>query len=478
MINYIPAKPPGRRIYNSGGILLMTIVLIGLILLILLPLIAILHGMQTLLSRICFSLFFLLLWIPLSLFYDLATGFSFSIWCTCLFLILLSMLVIWKPFEVKRRKQLRVGISIIFVIAIGTDMGMQIYKDSVVRFSPDEGETSIYHYQPFNPGTKAVRLSEPSTLSFTDNLPRMDGATALYPVYAAFAQALYPEGQYSPHIEYTIPAESPEGSIASADTIPSALSYPTASDLGAFEVVSPVLCSRTSEAFQRLLNGDADIIFLMDISAAQRERAGELGIELEFTPIGREAFVFLVNSRNRISELSQDEIRGIYSGEITNWKQCGDGKISGRIDPYQRPEGSGSQTALESIMGNTPIMTPETEKVQGMMGGLYQSVASYRNYRNALGYSFRYYVLTMLGDDELNQVKLLAIDGIQPTQETIADGSYPFADSFYAITVSNREYVSEEELARAHNTGLLIEWILTKQGQEIIEKTGYVPVSF
>jgi len=65
------------------------------------------------------------------------------------------------------------------------------------------------------------------------------------------------------------------------------------------------------------------------------------------------------------------------------------------------------------------------------------------------------------------QIKLLAIDGIVPSTETIQNNSYPFSGFFYAITLGNE----------TENTKLFIEWILSEQGQYLIEKTGYVSLS-
>jgi phosphate transport system substrate-binding protein len=62
--------------------------------------------------------------------------------------------------------------------------------------------------------------------------------------------------------------------------------------------------------------------------------------------------------------------------------------------------------------------------------------------------------------------KLLAIDGVYPSNETIADESYLFANNFYAVTNG----------PPAGNVKKLIDWILTDEGQYLIKKTGYVPL--
>jgi phosphate transport system substrate-binding protein len=84
----------------------------------------------------------------------------------------------------------------------------------------------------------------------------------------------------------------------------------------------------------------------------------------------------------------------------------------------------------------------------------------------------------MLKDAERRKIKLLDIDGVAPTAETIADGSYPFSDCFYAASVANPKAATEWEKARAENAKKLIEWINSPQGRELVEKTGYVSMNY
>lgn len=125
--------------------------------------------------------------------------------------------------------------------------------------------------------------------------------------------------------------------------------------------------------------------------------------ELHLTPIGREAFVFFVNSRNPVEGLTVEQIQGIYTGQITNWNQVG-GKNQ-PIRPFQRLENSGSQSALLRLMDGLPLIEPEKEDRVGGMGGIIQQVASYRNYKNSIGFSFRFYASEMAAND---QIRLLA----------------------------------------------------------------------
>ena len=155
--------------------------------------------------------------------------------------------------------------------------------------------------------------------------------------------------------------------------------------------------------------------------------------------------MFIVNANNPVSDISLDQIKGIYSGKITNWKELGGKNIP--IAAMRRNKNSGSQTALEKIMGDTPIKPDYT----ALFG-------------SPIGFSFRYYVTGMLAE---GGVKILTINGIEPTTETIADGSYPVSGNLYAIY---RKGETNENVYKA------VDFMLSPEGQKIVEKSGYIPV--
>ena len=336
-------------------------------------------------------------------------------------LVALFIFIIW--YRQKRRIVfLLLAVEIICVILVAVPLGIDIYKENIPVV--DDGGDILYQYNPTYEYNKIVTLPEPSTLTITSDLPSLDGATALYPVYAAFAKAIYP-------------------------------SRALAND-------KLLACTTTTTAYERLIAGDVDMIFVAAASAAQMQAAADAGVELIFTPIGREAFVFFVNSKNPVEDITIEQIRGIYSGEITEWRQLGVSGL-GKIRAFQRDEGSGSQTALQKLMEGRTLMEPtEKDRINGM-GGIIIRTADYRNYKNAIGYSFRFYSTEMVKN---NQIKLLKIGGVAPTRENIINGSYPICSTFYAVTTAK----SNPKCAD------IIEWILSEQGQYIIEETGYVGI--
>ena len=322
-------------------------------------------------------------------------------------------------------------------IGCGAYCAFGLWRSSVPTV--DDRDLLLWQYEPFSEGTKAVSLEEQSTLRFhREDLLRLDGATALYPVYAGFVQAVYPQG------EYPLYDNTSEG-------------------------YGSVTCSGTVNAYERLITGRTDLIFAAAPSQEQLEMARRAAKELHLTPIGREAFVFFVNSRNPVEGLTVEQIQGIYTGQITNWNQVG-GKNQ-PIRPFQRLENSGSQSALLRLMDGLPLIEPEKEDRVGGMGGIIQQVASYRNYKNSIGFSFRFYASEMAAND---QIRLLALDGVSPTKESIRDGSYPIADSFFAITAAPIGAPDPRE--SNPNLNAFLDWILSEQGQQIVEDSGYVSI--
>lgn len=290
-------------------------------------------------------------------------------------------------------------------------------------------------YRPFSSDAIA-RLDEAATLRFAaddGHLPRVDSATALLPLASSFVTATYPEEATTVGWEVDDPLDA------------------------TFQY------NNSSEGFYALVDGDVDVFFGAKPDEAQMAYAQEQGVEFEYTPVGREGFVFLVNAANPVSSLTVEQVKGIYSGQITNWKEVGG--VDEPIIAYQRNQGSGSQSMMVRFMGDVSLADPPSNWVASGMGGLVSAVADYDNRHGAIGYSFRYYVTDLVGDYD---VKLLAIEGVEPALEHIEDGTYPITGEFYATT---RKGDDDANLAR------LLEWVTGEQGQELVEKSGYARLS-
>ncbi|MDR2502861.1 MAG: substrate-binding domain-containing protein, partial [Deltaproteobacteria bacterium] len=296
----------------------------------------------------------------------------------------------------------------------------------------------VWQYMPFALHNKLVQPDAPPSLRLTGVHPRLDGAIAALPVYAAAAQALYTG------VETNRSVDTPND--------------------GREHIRDLVHCNNTREAFQRLLEGEADIFFGAAPSPEQMAELRKRGLTPLLTPLAREAFVFFVHRDNPLTGLSLEQIQAIYSKRITNWRQIDPALPHERILAFQRPEGSGSQSAMRAlVMRDIPLAAPLREEYAGGMGELIQAVAEYRNYANSLGYSFRWYATEQYPSQD---IRFLAVNGVLPTPENIRSGSYPLTGSLLALSCRPLS-----PAARA-----LLNWLTGAEGQALIAKVGYVPL--
>lgn len=229
------------------------------------------------------------------------------------------------------------------------------------------------------------------------------------------------------------------------------------------EAMAQVEHTKTHTSFQRLLDGEVDLIFTVPISEEQQGMADEAGVELISVPVAKEGFVFVVNKDNPVESLTQQQIRDIYSGEITNWSEVGGNDAE--IIPYQRNSDSGSQNYMVEFMGDAPLTEAQTELYITGMGGLMDRIALYDNSVNAIGYSVYSYAAQMYAND--NEVKFIAVDGVAPTKETMADDSYPLCSRTYIMHTDKADDITRE----------FADWAASDEGQLCVLRSGYLPVN-
>ena len=307
-----------------------------------------------------------------------------------------------------------IGLVILFFAGLDIAIYQLFIKRVISHHSPGMQKMSVEvsDYVPFS-GSENI-YSVRGEVELEGDLPTIDGAAALLPIYAGFVESIYPE----------------DSVIFNGES---------------YDDQSAMHYTNTRGAYKDIVDGKADLIICVAPSEEQLAYAAQNGVELEMVEIGKDAFVFIVNSDNPVSDISVEQIRGIYSGEITNWKELGGPNVP--IAAMRRNEGSGSQSALENLMGGTPIVADYT----ALFG-------------SPIGFSFRYYVTGMLAE---GGVKMLSVNGVEPDIENIASGAYPVTSSIYAVY---RKGESNENVYKA------VDFMLSKDGQDIVEKSGYIPV--
>ncbi len=291
----------------------------------------------------------------------------------------------------------------------GTDQAKQI---DVAMFLPHESASDLPKID--------------SSLHLTDDLPILDGAAALVPVYASIIHNVYPEGS----VTYEGGAFSDDNYYGENFAADSKMQY-----------------KNTVRGYKAIADGDTDILFCASPSKEQIEYAESVGADLVYVPVGLEAFVFFVSQNNPVEELTTAQIRSIYGGDITNWKDVGGADRI--INPVTRLKGSGSQSAMDKFMKDTAIAPKSPLALFGA----------------SIGFSFRYYMDGIVANDG---VKMLSLNSVYPSADNIRNRTYPIIAEFYAIYRSDNDNP---------NIPILIDWILSDEGQNLIERCGYVRIN-
>ena len=278
---------------------------------------------------------------------------------------------------------------------------------------------------------------EAIALGFDQAMPVIDGSTSTYPYTSVLYGRLFQN--YSAHPAY------------------------------------PAKHSKSHASYERLINGEVDVLFAAtEASNELEEQARAAGVELEYIPIAYDAMVFFTNEENPVQGLTIEQLQDIYArNAYDNWNQVGG--PDARLLPYCRNTDSGSHALMERlILDGGALSLSEgllAESVSTAMQTALTDVASALETDPAgyaIGYSVYYYYRNaemMMGDVTENRLHLLAVDGVTPSDETIADGSYPLSSYNYIVL---RAGEPEDSPARR-----LASFMLTEAGQEVVVNAGF-----
>ena len=171
--------------------------------------------------------------------------------------------------------------------------------------------------------------------------------------------------------------------------------------------------------------------------------------------------MFIVNTENPVGNLTREQIVGIYTGRIKNWKDLGGAPEP--IQPYQRNRNSGSQEKMEKLVmkGRKMVKAPPLQTPIAMIGPF----NAIRHDERGIGYSDLYYDTFMT---HLPEVTTIGIEGVVPNKRTIRDRSYPFVSEVYVAWIG--------DTPRANPARSVRDWLLSDEGQSVVAESGYVPI--
>lgn len=205
----------------------------------------------------------------------------------------------------------------------------------------------------------------------------------------------------------------------------------------------------TGAGIQSLAAGRCDVA-MTSRQMTPEERAKMPGNVTE-TLIGYDGLCF-VSHKSGVYEISQEQLQGIYNGNITNWKELGGNDQE--ILPIVREGGSGTQDMfLKDVMGDKKAECP---------GALIQAYSSaevkliVKATPGAIGF---------VGYSFINGVSNMAYNGVFPTEETIKDKKYSISRSMYFYTLENA----------SNETKAFVQYAISPEGQKLEMKAGFIP---
>lgn len=168
--------------------------------------------------------------------------------------------------------------------------------------------------------------------------------------------------------------------------------------------------------------------------------------------IALDAVCVIVNSSNTVEELTLEQVKNIFKGEITNWSEVGGPNLE--IVVYTRESTSGTYETFES-----KVMKPDNITLNALTktsnGEMAQAISGNRN---GIGYVGIGYLSGSSG------IKALKINGVTPTIETVQNGTYPISRFLYMITKGQPEGLTKD----------FIDFVKSPAGQKIVEEHGFV----
>jgi phosphate transport system substrate-binding protein len=208
-----------------------------------------------------------------------------------------------------------------------------------------------------------------------------------------------------------------------------------------------------------LINGGTDIC---DASRPMKDTEKALvrnrrGAEVEEMPVALDGVAIYVHQSSSVQSLTQAQLKGIYTGRITNWRDIG-GKDQ-KIVPYSRENNSGTYVFFkEHVMGNEDF----AREIQTLPGTA-AVVNAVSKDPASIGYGGAAYAQ---GIRELPVRRDDRSEPVAPSLQTVQTGQYPLSRNLYFYTVG----------APSGDVKLFIDWVLSPEGQKICEAVGYYPV--
>lgn len=189
-----------------------------------------------------------------------------------------------------------------------------------------------------------------------------------------------------------------------------------------------------------------------DLGMSSRDLKDEEAANLDETQIAIDGIAVVTNTENKVKDLTMNQVKDIFTGKITNWKEVGGDDA--QIVVVSREEGSGTRDGFQEIVGfESGDLTKDAQICDGS-GNVKSTV---EGNKNTIAYiSFGYL------DDTLNDVK---IGGVEANDDNVVAGTYAISRPF--LIVNKKDSLSEEAKA-------FVDFIMSEEGQDIVSKEGFI----
>lgn len=290
---------------------------------------------------------------------------------------------------------------ICLIIAIGLGLSLLLYN-----INNKITDINIEEFKPFT-NSKYIKDLNIEYPKYKDNLPTIEAASAFYPLASGLVQNLYSKDSF---------------------------------DDSLLKMVS------TNQAYEDIASGNVDIIIASGPSKEQENVLNKSSHKIKMVSLYKEPLVFYVNKRNKIDNLSIEEINRIYNEDNLNWKNFGGNKQT--IYTYQLEENNGSQTCASKIIGNNPI-----NRYHKQINTMPKIIDKVGNNKNGIGYAFNQYYSRMHVN---NNTKTITVNG-----KKLADKDYPL---LYDVFIIYNEETQNETLKA------LVDYLQTSEGKSLIKE--------
>ncbi len=197
-----------------------------------------------------------------------------------------------------------------------------------------------------------------------------------------------------------------------------------------------------------------DGTYKLGFSSRELKEEEKQGIEHKI--IALDGIALVVNPNNKVENITLEQIKGIYTGEIKNWSELGG--VNADIVVVSRENGSGTRSAFEEIAEIGDLLT-EKAIIKSGNG----EVASYvAGEPNAVGYTS---FVTL--ESNSDKIKGLEVESVKPEVANVQDQSYKLSRPF--IMVYDGAKINDAEKA-------FVDFLLTEEGQDIMEEAGAIRV--